>query len=460
MIFHGLAFSAAGSTNQKQYPNAWNQLSAEPSMHCKRHSGGRSPFHPCLSLHALLSVMIIVSSTFGLLSHLADAIKSEDPLASRHPRHPATSSSLLSEEAIVSVGQDYFVNIFGKVMPLNLTNGTIASAYNLSHGSRNSSEGPHSTSFASLARRRFFYRPSTWFRRRSSLLLDDALTRLLSSDTRAAVQSVRAILERLDTEHGILDIFALHSVHSILLSGLALSRLQGASASFSGTRLLSEQNGTKISFSPVDHDLLEMLAHNAKFAASAYGWKGRLALSGRLHFGNVRALLSRTGISRADIVDSNWRSRANRPAYFIVRDVRRKSLVLCVRGTWSARDFLTDLVANGADFDAGISGDCGHGTRRCAHQGMVQGAWQIDKMTRRAIKNELALNADYDLIILGHSLGGGIAAVLGTMWRDAFPSLTVLSYGCPCVGPLDAEPTTNTAVISVVAEGDPFSCLR
>ena len=70
------------------------------------------------------------------------------------------------------------------------------------------------------------------------------------------------------------------------------------------------------------------------------------------------------------------------------------------------------------------------------------------------------MNADYDLIILGHSLGGGIAAVLGTMWRDAFPSLTVLSYGCPCVGPLDAEPTTNTAVISVVAEGDPFSCLR
>lgn len=49
--------------------------------------------------------------------------------------------------------------------------------------------------------------------------------------------------------------------------------------------------------------------------------------------------------------------------------------------------------------------------------------------------------------------------MLGTLWEDKFPGLSVYGYGCPCVGPLDKEPTNHKSVVSVVGEGDPFSCL-
>ena len=94
-----------------------------------------------------------------------------------------------------------------------------------------------------------------------------------------------------------------------------------------------------------------------------------------------------------------------------------------------------------------------------AHQGMLEAARGVARRTRKVIASELAANPSYDLIIVGHSLGGGTAAVLGTMWHKTFPGLAVYAYGCPCVGPLDANPTINDAIISVVGEGDPFSCL-
>ena len=219
----------------------------------------------------------------------------------------------------------------------------------------------------------------------------------------------------------------------------------------------------------VEPELLEMIAHYAKFAVSAYGWKGRLALGGRFHRGNVRALEARTGVSRRDIIDANWKGRTHRPAYFIVRDVERKTIVLSVRGTWSPRDVLTDLCAvaqkyeiyqgNVLETKKGSKTKKGGRKQNFAHQGMVQSAREIAQMTNATIQAEMAQHSDYRLVIVGHSLGGGIASVLGSMWRETFPNMTVIAYGCPCVGPIGTEPTSNEHIISIVAEGDPFSCL-
>jgi len=346
------------------------------------------------------------------------------------------------------------------------------------------------------------------FRRHSSHLLDAALDKFLSAESAGAISSIRTILCNLEEDHGVVDVLSLYSPREVLLSGLALSRLQSAAIvaeergcvsgtatrKTSGRRIgrlfgfgrdrgrVDSQAGTN-STSPaaIDPDLLEMIAHYAKFAVSAYGWKGRLALSGRLHWGDVRALEARTGIHRSDIIDANWRSRTHRPAYFIVRDKQRKKIILSVRGTWSPRDLLTDLCATVEDYEIcknkglvsepssflqrrrrrnnGKKRSKGKGASPRAHQGMVESAREIARVTTDTIKNELEWNPDYSLVIGGHSLGGGISAVLGSMWKDTFPGLTVLAYGCPCTGPLDTEPTNNKAIISIVAENDPFSCL-
>jgi hypothetical protein len=90
---------------------------------------------------------------------------------------------------------------------------------------------------------------------------------------------------------------------------------------------------------------------------------------------------------------------------------------------------------------------------------MLESAKGVANATRTIIASQLAENPTYKLVIVGHSLGGGTAAVLGTLWKDTFPGLQVFAYGCPCVGPLGMDPTSNDSIVSVVGEGDPFSCL-
>jgi len=90
---------------------------------------------------------------------------------------------------------------------------------------------------------------------------------------------------------------------------------------------------------------------------------------------------------------------------------------------------------------------------------MLESARGVANETRSIISSQLAENPSYKLVIVGHSLGGGTAAVLGTLWKNTFPSLKVYAYGCPCVGPLGSDPTSNDSIVSVVGDGDPFSCL-
>ena len=54
------------------------------------------------------------------------------------------------------------------------------------------------------------------------------------------------------------------------------------------------------------------------------------------------------------MVYAEWRSATHRPAFFIVRDVNRKNIVLSIRGTLNAKDILTDLCATAEGFGAEI----------------------------------------------------------------------------------------------------------
>lgn len=47
-----------------------------------------------------------------------------------------------------------------------------------------------------------------------------------------------------------------------------------------------------------------------------------------------------------------------------------------------------------------------------AHKGMVYAAKSISKMTRKIVTDELRSKSDYSLVIVGHSLGGGVAGKL------------------------------------------------
>lgn len=225
-----------------------------------------------------------------------------------------------------------------------------------------------------------------------------------------------------------------------------------------------------------DAALLSDLAYYSVYASVSYGWKMDLALSGRLHWGDLQALLRRTGSLREDVLAAEWEARTHRPAYFVVRDRIRKSLVVCIRGTWSPHDVLTDLCCTSQDFETPrgeesalelLSEFCcavdefegGFSVRRVAgHHGMLEAAKALQKHIEELVEKELTINPDYSLVLVGHSMGGGVAALLGAIWERTYSPRTFV-YGPPCVGPKDARPTASSRIYSVVREGDPWCCI-
>ncbi|KAL7581610.1 hypothetical protein ACA910_022165 [Epithemia clementina (nom. ined.)] len=212
--------------------------------------------------------------------------------------------------------------------------------------------------------------------------------------------------------------------------------------------------------------------------------------------------LRKTGRKESDIVAAEWRSDTHRPGYVIVRDPSRKALVFAIRGTWSFQDVLTDLCCTPQTFSLFqspnetssqdvqdlpssfsqrlwhwfYSASKGSAPGRksssspasppdginSAHHGMLEAARGLLKATQGLVDRELGNYPDYSLVIVGHSMGGGVAALLGTLWADVFP-VSVFVYGPPCIAPLGASAlvgaNTTKNVFSVAIDGDPFGCI-
>lgn len=142
-------------------------------------------------------------------------------------------------------------------------------------------------------------------------------------------------------------------------------------------------------------------------------------------------------------------------AFYIVRDRKRKRIVLAIRGTWSAHDVLTDLCCTPEEYFAGRK-------RLRAHNGMLTAARGVSLLAEDVVAQELEDHPDYSLMLVGHSLGGSAAAVLGTLWAERFRhvDVNVYTYGPACVFPESFhDEYKGVNIVSVLLDGDPFSCL-
>jgi len=292
----------------------------------------------------------------------------------------------------------------------------------------------------------------------------------LSSETAKALKTIRNIIDAFP-DYGVVDVFGMYSPKDVIRSIMALSRLQHVLGSDTNNSKLNNNNDYQNNNDTIDKELLEELAHYCTFANAAYGWKG-FAFCGRLHFGgNNRVLVRSTGIDKRDIVTANWHSKANRPAYYIVRDIKRKAIVMGIRGSLSPRDILTDLCASSENFiaeDDPNIGDIGEMNNSSttppliigrAHKGMVDAAKSVARMTGKTISDELDAQPDFSLVIVGHSLGGGVAAIIAAMWKRRFMDrVRSIGYGNPCVFPLNITKEFDN-IITVEGKGDPFATI-
>ncbi|KAI9223032.1 hypothetical protein BC828DRAFT_376931 [Blastocladiella britannica] len=116
--------------------------------------------------------------------------------------------------------------------------------------------------------------------------------------------------------------------------------------------------------------------------------------------------MSRTGNTAAPHSYAAWIAREN-------------TIVLCVRGTYSIEDTLTDLLPHMEPFLSGAT-----------HGGIKQAAEYVYTRALPDLKAALARHRPHRLLVTGHSLGGAVAQLVGMMLRahDA-PDLRFLACG-------------------------------
>lgn len=130
--------------------------------------------------------------------------------------------------------------------------------------------------------------------------------------------------------------------------------------------------------------------------------------------------------------------------YDVDKTTPKKTIILSLRGTKSLFDSYTDIKVDMVPYiNAGVLlPDCGPHCR--VHRGFYDYFLNVLKKIDKYIKAELdsvGKDEEYELLILGHSLGGSISLLLGLYYLDlGYDKMTLITMGQPLIG---NEPLVN-----------------
>ncbi|KAH0638217.1 hypothetical protein KY289_038132 [Solanum tuberosum] len=209
-------------------------------------------------------------------------------------------------------------------------------------------------------------------------------------------------------------------------------------------------------------------------------WNRRPLLEGDNWWrGHAAAFLKHVHLSAHMLRKGRVNQGKCKAAYFIVVLHNVKSVVIAVRGTETPEDLITDGLGRECciteeELDSLLNGDhCDpcvrqrvvSSTPHYAHSGVVEAARdlyvQVDGNYGDGgfLSSLLGVGCEcegYGVRIVGHSLGGAIAAVLGMKLRKQYQDLHVYTYGAlPCVGLVVADACSE--FITSIVNNDEFS---
>ncbi|KNA20369.1 hypothetical protein SOVF_053250 [Spinacia oleracea] len=130
--------------------------------------------------------------------------------------------------------------------------------------------------------------------------------------------------------------------------------------------------------------------------------------------------LEETGYTVDDVLLQEPKAGILKPAFTILVDHKAKCLLLLIRGTHSIKDTLTAVTGAVVPFHHTVvhEGGVTDLVLGYAHCGMVAAARWIAKLATPCVIKALDEHPDYKLKIVGHSLGGGTAALLTFILRE------------------------------------------
>ncbi|CAG9760140.1 unnamed protein product [Ceutorhynchus assimilis] len=158
-------------------------------------------------------------------------------------------------------------------------------------------------------------------------------------------------------------------------------------------------------------------------------------------------------IDEEDILFASFRNHVFELPFCVIADHKTANIVVAIRGSISLRDIFTDLTADSDKFEAdGLPEDT------MAHKGMIAGAIYIAKKLKEVaiLEKALSMYSSYGLVLTGHSLGAGVACLLGFKIRPKYPDLKVYAFGTPA-GLLSREAARlSESFVFTVGVGDDF----
>ncbi|KAK3561856.1 hypothetical protein QTP86_017485 [Hemibagrus guttatus] len=138
-------------------------------------------------------------------------------------------------------------------------------------------------------------------------------------------------------------------------------------------------------------------------------------------------------LKQVQIVYTSCHDAVYETPFYVAVDHGKKKVVISIRGTLSPKDALTDLTGDSERLPV----EEHHGVW-LGHKGMVYSAEYIKKKLEQEMILSQAFGRDlnkgtmhYGLVIVGHSLGAGTAAILSFLLRPQYPTLRCYAYSPP-----------------------------
>jgi len=164
------------------------------------------------------------------------------------------------------------------------------------------------------------------------------------------------------------------------------------------------------------------------------------------------------GYEQNDVLIKKSKARLLKPAFTVVRDRSSKCFLLFIRGAISVKERLTAATGAEVPFHHVVvqEGRVSNVVLGYSHCGMVAGARWIAKRAIPCLSKAVEQFPDYDIKIIGHSMGAGIATILTYILREneKLSSSTCIAFGPAACMTWDLAESGKDFVTTIVNRND------